>query len=175
MLEWWSKPWLPVPLPKICRHPKPKETKNQEVKLECLTVNCKHVAGLGSMAWWVPLPSALDEVQSRQTWPPLVANKLPWLLPHKGRMPGRSRESQPLTITISERWIETGSVRTAPSWNPLQRAHSPSAWLVSVSPSDPKSQNVTLFPVHHSNKAEPDLRRFSYLSWIEQLMLRCWL
>lgn len=40
------------------------------------------------MAWRVSLPSALDEVQSRQTRPPLVTNKLPWLLPHKGRMPG---------------------------------------------------------------------------------------
>lgn len=142
-----------------------KINKNQELEPDFLTVNCKHVAGLRSMAWRVPLPSALDEVQSRQTRPPLVANKLPWLLPHKGRMPGRSRESQSITIPISERWTETCPTEASPSWKPLSRkgARSPSAWLVIVWAPDPRSQNVTLFPAHHSGKADPDLRRFCYL------------
>lgn len=161
--ERWSKSWLTILLLRNVqkyRNPKPKGTKKQELNLNFLTVNCKNVAGLRSMAWRVPLPSALDEVQSRQTRPPLVANKLPWLLPHKGRMPGRSRESQPITITILERWTETGSQRASLLWRPLQGAGSPSVWLVIVWPPDPKSQNVTLFPVHHSAKADPDLRWF---------------
>lgn len=55
-----------------------------------ITVHSENVTGLRPMAWRLP-PPTLDE--GRQTGSPLVPYKLPRLLPHKGRVPGHSRDS----------------------------------------------------------------------------------
>lgn len=67
-----------------------------------LTMHGKNIAGLSPMARWLSLPT-LDE--GRQTGSPLVPYKLPRLLPHKGRVPGRSRDSPSWTelLTVQER------------------------------------------------------------------------
>lgn len=63
-----------------------------EMKAGELTVVDKHIVEvLGSLSWGLSLACTLDEGQGGQTRSPLVPNKLPWLLPHKGRMPGRGR------------------------------------------------------------------------------------
>lgn len=63
-----------------------------------LTVHSENVTGLGPMARRLS-PSTLDE--GRQTGSPLVPYKLPRLLPHKGRVPGRSRDSQSWTQLLA--------------------------------------------------------------------------
>lgn len=85
-----------------------------------LTMHSKNIAGLGPMAWWLPLPT-LDE--GWQTGSPLVPDKLPRLLPHKGRVPGRSRDSPKLD-----------SVAHRPTVGPPGREGSPYAWLSLSSP-----------------------------------------
>lgn len=70
-------------------------TRNSEL---VLTVHRKNVTGLGPMAWRLSL-STLDE--GRQTGSPLVPYKLPRLLPHKGRVPGRSRDSPSWTQLLT--------------------------------------------------------------------------
>lgn len=80
-----------------------------------LTVHGKHIAGLSPMARRLSLPT-LDE--GRQTGSPLVPYKLPWLLPHKGRVPGRSRDSPSWTglLTVQEwatqQWEEEEKTET---------------------------------------------------------------
>lgn len=61
----------------------------------------ENIAGLSPMAR-LPLPT-LDE--GRQTGSPLVPYKLPRLLPHKGRVPGRSRDSPSWTELLTvQQW-----------------------------------------------------------------------
>lgn len=67
-----------------------------------LTMHGKDIAGLIPMAWRLSL-STLDE--GWQTGSPLVPYKLPRLLPHKGRMPGRSRDSPSWTELLTvQQW-----------------------------------------------------------------------
>lgn len=175
----WSKPWLTIPLLHSIqkyRDPMPKRTKSRNLKkqLNFLTMNCKNIAGLSSMARWVPLPSTLDEVQSRQTRPPLVANKLPWLLPHKGRMPGRSRESQPITILITT--LESTELKEARR-KPLcceghfkTSAHSVSVardWMTSRS----QISKRDAFPCPPQRQGRPGSSLVSLrVSWIKELI-----
>lgn len=70
-----------------------------------LTVHSKNVTWLGPMAWWLSL-STLDE--GRQTWSPLFPYKLPRLLPHKGRVPGRSRDSPSWSQLLTVQQLATG-------------------------------------------------------------------
>lgn len=67
-----------------------------------LTMHSKNIAGLSPMARRLSLPT-LDE--GWQTGSPLVPYKLPRLLPHKGRVPGRSRDSPSWTelLTVEKR------------------------------------------------------------------------
>lgn len=67
-----------------------------------LTVHSKNVTGLSPMAWRLSL-STLNE--GWQTGSPLVPYKLPRLLPHKGRVPGRSRDSPSWTELLTvQQW-----------------------------------------------------------------------
>lgn len=172
MQKWRSKPWLPVLLShnvRKCKTQHPKGTKFRNMMLNFLTVNGKHVEGLRSMTRWVSPPSTLDEVQSRQTGPPLVANKLPWLLPHKGRMPGRSRESQAIKFAISilERWIETDLKGETPLWRPLQGAHPVSAACAYVT-SRSQIPNRDSFPCPAQRQGRPGSVPVSlFVSWIK--------
>ena len=54
-----------------------------------LTVHGKDITGLSPMARRLSLPTLY---KGRQTGSPLVPYKLPRLLPHKGRVPGRSQD-----------------------------------------------------------------------------------
>lgn len=58
----------------------------------------ENVTGLGAMARRLS-PSTSDE--GRQTRSPLVPDKLPRLLPHKGTVPGRSRDSPNWTELVT--------------------------------------------------------------------------
>jgi len=69
-----------------------------------LTVHSKNVTGLDPMARRLSL-STLDE--GWQTRSPLVPYKLPRLLPHKGRVPGRSRDSANWTELLTVQKLVT--------------------------------------------------------------------
>ena len=74
-------------------------------KFFVLTVHSKNVTGLDPMAWRLS-PSTLDE--GRQTRSPLVPYKLPRLLPHKGTVPGRSRDSPSWTQLLTVNSLPPG-------------------------------------------------------------------
>ena len=63
-----------------------------------LTMDIKNIQRLGHMARWVSL-SPFDK--GWQTGSPLVPYKLPRLLPHKGRVPGCSRDSPSWTQLLT--------------------------------------------------------------------------
>lgn len=93
-------------------------------------------------------------------WSP---TNFPGCCPIRAGCQARSRESQPITIAISERWMGRDLKGAASLWRP----HQCSVWLAIGLFQDPESQNVTRFPVQQSGKAHPDLRRFLYFqSWI---------
>lgn len=69
-----------------------------------LTMHSENVTGLDPMAWRLSL-STLDE--GWQTGSPLVPYKLSRLLPHKGRVPGRSRDSPSWTQLLTVQQLAT--------------------------------------------------------------------
>jgi hypothetical protein len=88
------------------------------VQKQCvLTMHSEYVTVMGPMSWWLSLPT-LDEVQRRQTRSPLVPNKLPRLLPHKGRVPGRSRVSKlgSLSAWVRGAWWVGDGEQGPPPW-----------------------------------------------------------
>ena len=73
-------------------------------ELSSLTVNSENITVLGPVARWLSSPT-LDE--GRQTRSPLFPYKLPRLLPHKGRVPGRSRDSPSWTQLLTVQQLAT--------------------------------------------------------------------
>lgn len=83
-----------------------------------LTVHSKNIAGLRPMAWWFSLPTLYE---GWQTGSPLVPCKLPRLLPHKSRVPGRSRDAPSWTqrLTLQVLAPQAGRVARVPNTQPV--------------------------------------------------------
>lgn len=99
-----------------------------------LTMSIKNIPGLAHMAWWLSLPP-LDE--GMKTGSPLVPYKLTRLLPHKGRVPGCSRDSPSWyhLLNLSNCWA-AGKERIRRTWKTRslsQTVHSTGSGLMSRS------------------------------------------